>query len=84
MRRPASSLQRQKLECFNIDQPLVDLLKGAQAFRDGKSEDLPAIQIVDPTTVKFTFEAPSPLAMGLINERPIMPKHLLNCCQIRS
>ena len=25
-----------------IDQPFVDLLKGGKAFRDGKSEDLPA------------------------------------------
>ena len=29
-------------------------------------------------TVRFDFEAPSPLSMNLINERPIMPKHVLD------
>jgi peptide/nickel transport system substrate-binding protein len=58
-----------------IDQPLLDLLKGGNAFREGTSEDL-GVTATDPSTVRFEFEAPSPLYMDIIMQRPMLPKHV--------
>ena len=58
-----------------IDDPLLVLLKGGKAFRDGTSEDL-GVTAVDPMTVRFDFDAPSPLWMDILMQRPILPKHV--------
>ena len=58
-----------------IDDPLLTLIKGAKAFREGTSEEL-GVTAVDASTVRFDFEAASPLYMEIIMQRPILPKHV--------
>ncbi len=61
----------------HFEEAVWTLLEGVREYRDGASEDLPAVEAVDAYTVRFRFAQPNPLFMDELNRRPMMPKHLL-------
>lgn len=54
----------------------VEKIKGAQAYHEGKAEDIEGIKVVDDNTIKVEFEevyAPSLLSIGTMS---IIPEHI--------
>ncbi|ADO43066.1 ABC transporter substrate-binding protein [Ketogulonicigenium vulgare] len=56
--------------------PFVQHLEGFEAYSTGVVADLPGITVIDPLTVKFTFDAPYAAAFATFADRPILARHI--------
>lgn len=59
---------------FAVPDPGV--IQGGLAYRDGSSEELPGVRVVDDATVEFTLESPTHIFELNLSNCGILPSHL--------